>query len=201
MIQPIVEGHGEVPAVPVLLRKLGELMQIPYVPVASPIRQKRSQLTQEAGLKRAVQMARAQPGCKAILVMFDADDDCPKEVAPKFLTWAQEAAAPLPCSVVIPNREYEGWFLAGLESLLEQRGIQPAVPYNQNPEAKRDAKGELEDRLGGGFRYFEKTDQPSFTALADWSLIHGRSRSFRKMVKETRRLFHASGLQPSAWPN
>ncbi len=201
MIQPIVEGHGEVPAVPVLLRKLGELMQIPHVAVGSPIRQKRSQLTREDGLKRAVQMARAQPGCKGILVMFDADDDCPKEVAPNFLKWAQEAAAPLPCSVVIPNREYEGWFLASLESLLEQRGIHPAEPYDKDSEAKRDAKGELEDRFGGGFRYFEKTDQPSFTALADWSLVHARSRSFRKMVKETRNLFRGSGLQPSAWPN
>jgi len=200
MIQPIVEGHGEVPAVPILLRKLAELMEVPYVQVGSPIRQKRSQMTQEGGLKRAVQMARSQPGCEAILVMFDADDDCPKLDAPRFLKWAQEAATPLPCSVVIPNREYESWFLACLESLPARSGIQPALPYDKDPEKTRDAKGELEDRFGCGFRYFEKTDQPRLTALADWGLVHARCRSFRKMAKESRTLFVASGLRPSAWP-
>jgi hypothetical protein len=201
MIQPIVEGYGEVPAVPVLLRRLAGLMEIPYLNVGSPIRSKRTQLTQEEGLKNAVQMARSQPGCTGIIVMFDADDDCPKELAPRILKWAQDAARPLPCSVVLPKREYEGWFLACLESLLEARGIQPAVPYDKDAETKRDAKGELESRFGEKFRYYERTDQPALSALADWALVHARSRSFRKMAKETRSLFIAAGLAPSCWPN
>ena len=201
MIQPIVEGYGEVPAVPVLLRRLAELMDISFVKVGSPIRSKRTLLTQEEGLKNTVQMARSQPGCTGIIVLFDADDDCPKELAPKILKWAQEAANPLPCSVVLPKREYEGWFLACVESLLEARGIQPALPYDKDAEAKRDAKGELESRFGGEFRYYERTDQPAFSALADLALVHARSRSFRKLAKETRSLFIAAGLAPSSWPN
>jgi len=200
MIQPIVEGHGEVPSIPILLRRLANLMGIPSVKIGSPIRSTRSQLTQEAGLKRYVSMARLEPGCKAILIMFDADDICPKEAVPKILVWAQEAANPLPCAVVLPNREYEAWFLGCVESLLEARGIQPAIPYDKNCETKRDAKGELETRFGEGFRYFARTDQPAFTALANWALVYERCRSFRKMTKEARKLFVAEGHQPHAWP-
>ena len=52
MIQPIVEGHGEVPAVPVWVRKLAELMGIPFVPVGAPFRSNRSQLGHKDGLQR-----------------------------------------------------------------------------------------------------------------------------------------------------
>lgn len=201
MIQPIVEGHGEVPSVPVLVRKLGELMGIPFVPVGAPFRSKRSQLGQKDGLQRVIGRAREEPGCTAILILFDADDDCPKEEAPKFLQWAQEAAAPLPCAVVLANREYEAWFLGNLEVLLQKRGVKPALPYDKDPETKRDARGELESRFGRDFHYVEKEDQPAFTALTDWALVYQRCRSFQKMAKEARRLFLACGLNPVPWPN
>ena len=201
MIQPIVEGHGEVPAVPVLVRRLGELMGIPHVPVGAPFRSKRSQLAQKDGLQRVIMRARDEPDCAAILILFDADDDCPKTEAPKLLRWAMEAAAPLPCALVMANREYEAWLLGSLEVLLRARGVEPAQSYEGDPEIKRDAKGELESRFGRNFYYIEKKDQPAFTALADWVLVHERCRSFRKMSKETRRLFIACGLNPAAWPN
>jgi hypothetical protein len=200
MIQPIVEGHGEVPAVPVLIRKLAELMGIPFVQVGAPFRSKRSQLAQKDGLQRVIGRAREEPGCKAILVLFDADDDCPKEEAPKLLRWAEEAAAPSPCALIMAKREYEAWFLGNLEVLLEARGIEPAHPYENDPETKRDARGELESRFGSDFYYVEKEDQPSLTALTDWALVHARCRSFRKMTKEVRRLFLASDLNPVVWP-
>lgn len=199
MIQPIVEGHGEVPAVPVLVRKLAELMDVPFVSVGHPIRSKRSQLAQEDGLRRAIAMARAQPGCRAILILFDADDDCPKTEAPKLLQWATAAAAPLPCSLVMAKREYEAWFLGCAEVLLRARNVSPAQPFAGDPEAKRDAKGELEGLFGKDFHYVEKEDQPSLTALADWKLVHQRCRSFRKMAKETRRLIEACGLTATEW--
>lgn len=200
MIQPIVEGHGEVPAVPVLVRKLGELMGIPFVPVGAPFRSKRSQLGQKDGLQRVIGRARGEPNCKALLVLLDADDDCPKEEAPKLLTWAEEAAAPLPIALVMANREYEAWLLGCVEVLLKARTITPALPYDKDPEGKRDARGELESRFGRDFNYVEKKDQPAFTALADWKLVHERCRSFRKMAKEASRLFVACGLTPLVWP-
>ena len=58
MIQPIVEGHGEVSAVPILMRRLGELMGLPYVHIAAPIRRPRSKLVQESGLQQAIELAK-----------------------------------------------------------------------------------------------------------------------------------------------
>jgi len=201
MIQPIVEGHGEVSAVPVLVRRLAELMEIPYVRVGAPFRSKRSQLIQKEGLQTVISRAREEPDCAAILILFDADDDCPKKEAPKLLQWAEEAAAPLPCALVMANREYEAWFLGSLEVLLLERGVKTAQSFEEDPETKRDAKGELESRFGRDFYYIEKEDQPAFTALTDWALVHQRCRSFRKMSKETRRLFVACGLNPAPWPD
>lgn len=198
MIQPIVEGHAEVQAVPVLLRKLAVSMGVAFVKIGSPLRCARSQLAREDGMKRAVQMARRQTDCQGILVLLDADDDCPKTEADRLLAWVKEAAAPVPGTVVMAKREYEAWLLASAENLMAARGVSQPTPYERDPEGKRDAKGELERRLG--LIYSEKRDQPALTALADWSLVHQRCRSFRRMVKETRRLFISCGLAPQAWP-
>ena len=200
MIQPIVEGHGEVSAVPVLLRKLAELMRVPALAVGRPIRAPRSKLTQQEGMTKYVQMARSQEGCRGILVMFDADDLCPKTESEQVRQWAAVAATPIPCSLVLPNREYEGWFLACIEVLMQYRAIQPVQQFAGNPDDKRGAKEAVEDLMGEGFRYIERADQPSFTAQADWLLVHERSRSFRKMAKEVQRLLGLCGYAPIQWP-
>ena len=57
-IQPIVEGHGEVSAVPVLLRRFANLAQAFALDINAPIRRKRSELVQETGLRRSIQLAR-----------------------------------------------------------------------------------------------------------------------------------------------
>ena len=57
MIQPIVEGHGEVQAVPVLLRRLIPELGC-YVEIGSaPIRQRRSEIVREHDFKRAIRLA------------------------------------------------------------------------------------------------------------------------------------------------
>jgi hypothetical protein len=50
-IQPIVEGHGEVPAVPILLRRLRDMCGAFGIEVNRPIRATRSQLVREDTLK------------------------------------------------------------------------------------------------------------------------------------------------------
>ena len=174
-------------------------MGIPFVEVGSPIRRPKSSLLKEGELKRAVALARRQSGCRAILVLLDADDDCPKTAARPLATWAQEAAGDVPCSVVLANREYESWLIASLDTLLPSSATQRSAARVDDPEAKRDAKGELESALQ--INYSERQDQPRLTAHADLSCVHHRSRSFRKMAKEARRLFVVLGLRPSAWPN
>lgn len=163
-IQPIVEGHGEVSAVPVLLRRLRDEAGAFGLDVNAPIRRKRSDLVAEGGVRKAVRLALLQPECKAVLILFDSDDDCPKDLAPQIEGWARSEAGTVPCVVVLAHREYEAWFLATMESLRGKKGIlQDAVSHPQ-PETPRDAKGYLEQQMAPGRSYSETSDQAGFTA-------------------------------------
>jgi hypothetical protein len=200
MIQPVVEGHGEVSAVPVLIRNLSNLMNVYDVQVGPPIRRPRSKLVKKDTLEQAVELAKIQTGCRAIVVLLDADDDCPKTLAPNLQLWASQAALPLACSVVLANREYEGWFLSCIESLRGCRGISTSAASELNPEEIRDAKGRLEGKMSAGRKYLETADQVALSAQANWATVHSNCRSFRKFTKETRHLLLNCGRQPTIWP-
>ena len=186
MIQPIVEGHGEVDAVPLLLRRLAEEMGIPALDVGTPIRRPRARFLTREGIEQAANLARKRQGCQALLFLFDADDDCPRELAPKLDQWARELSQPMQARMVLANREYEAWLL----------------PHNWpgNREAVRDAKGKLEQSVGPSFRYDERTDQARLTHAADLRVAFDRCRSFKKLVKEVRALLALMGLNPTPWP-
>lgn len=77
-IQTIVEGHGEVEALPVL-RRFIDAAQVWTVGVGQPIRRPRNRLVQEDGVRRAVRLALEQPECGAVLVLLDGNSDCPAE--------------------------------------------------------------------------------------------------------------------------
>ena len=82
-IQPVVEGHGEVEAVPILLRRLIAEAQAWRIQAGKSIRRTRHQLVHEPELERSVHIALEQPDCGAILILFDGDDDCPAELGPR----------------------------------------------------------------------------------------------------------------------
>ena len=170
-IQPIVEGHGEVGAVPVLLRRLLEEVQAWEIRVNRPIRRTRSQFIQRNELEKTVELARHQTNCGAILILFDSDNDCPAELGPMVQGWAVGASGGVPCEVVMAHREYESWFLAAIESLRGQRGIRTDADPHPVPEIPRGAKEQLEARMHVGGSYMETTDQPAFSAL--FSMIAG----------------------------
>lgn len=197
-IQPIVEGHGEVQAVPVLLRRLLAEAEIWEVDVGKPIRRRRNELATEEGIARSISLAHSKPNCAAILVLFDSDDDCPAQLGPKVQEWADAAARGTPCAVCIAHREYEAWFLATLDSIGAQWGEDDVQPH-PDPESPRGAKGEIERRmLGRGYK--ETTHQPKFSDYFCLSDAFKRSRSFRKLVKSFGALTSAMGQPPDVWP-
>lgn len=102
----IVEGHGEVTAAPILMRRLlWDHAQVYDLNVGSPvIRRTQSQLRREADVQAAVRLALVQPECAAVLVLFDGEDDCPVELAAQVRPWARAAAGQVPCDVVIAYR-------------------------------------------------------------------------------------------------
>lgn len=200
IIQPIVEGQGDEAAVPLLLRRLQDEAQSWGFEVRRPHRRRRTQLVKKDSLQNAVRVAALQDNCAGILILFDADDDCPAELGPSLELWAREAAGEIPCAVIMANREYEAWFLASIEALRGTAAILPDATSHPEPEAPRDAKGELERRMSHGASYSPTVDQPAMTARLDLNNAYRRCRSFRKLVKAFGALAAAAGVAPEVWP-
>ena len=199
-IQPIVEGHGEVRAFPVLLRRLVHETEAWAVGVGRPIRRPRPRLVDETGVRQAVRLALARPDCGAVLLLLDGDDDCPADLGPSVQDWATVAAGGAPCRVVLAHREYEAWFLAAVESLRGRRGIGIDAESHPAPESPRGAKEQLEARMRPGATYLETTDQPAFSELFSLPAAYRRSRSFRKLADSVAHLVRAMGHDVGAWP-
>jgi hypothetical protein len=200
-LYPIVEGHGEVTAAPVLLRRLlHDQAECYSMDVGAPIRRTQSQFRSKETVQAAVRLAKLQPQCAAIVILFDGDDDCPKELGETVRAWAKEAAGDTPCDVVIAYREYETWFLAALESLRGKYGIRGDAAAPANPESRRDAKGWLEDFMPRHRAYSETSDQAGMSDAFDMGLAHQRNRSFRKLVKALGDLLTQLGQPLPVWP-
>lgn len=190
-IVSIVEGDGEVAALPVLLRRVGAWLSPDVgIELPQPIRVRRDRFLsreREDEFRRYVLLAAAKCGDNGwILVLLDADDACPANLGPLVL---QRVCAIVPhrrVSVVLANREYEAWFLAAAGSLHGERGFAFDNPRDFDPERPRDAKGWLAERMASG-AYHPKVDQPAFSALIDLQQAFDRSRSFRKLCSEWRK--------------
>jgi len=85
-IAPVVEGHGEVEALPVLLRRIANDLGVYDIEICRPNRVPRSILATRAGIVSAVHQAAYRVGSRGgVLVLFDADDDCPKDLVQQLL--------------------------------------------------------------------------------------------------------------------
>jgi hypothetical protein len=186
-IGAIVEGNGEVDAVPVLLRRLAQRNEI-RIRVQSPFRVPRGKLVQERELRRAVEAVARQIGPRGpILVLLDADDDCILKLAADLSCWARVERPDREIAVVLANQEFEAWFLAALESLRGRRRIHRDASWVGDPETVRHAKAQLESRMSQP-RYSPTVDQAALAALMDIDLARSRSRSFDKFCREVERL-------------
>jgi hypothetical protein len=183
-IVPIVEGHSEVKSVPVLMRRFLQLHSIYDVVIERPIRVKRQQVIKEGQLERAIARALIRPNCRAIVIILDADDDCPKELAPSLLWRAKKVSPSTLVSVVLPKSEFESWFLGSIESLRCVRFLSDTATPPPDAEALRDAKGQLTNMMEGGRVYIEVDDQPAFAATFDFKRAYENCRSFRKFQKD-----------------
>ena len=199
VIQSLVEGYGEVTALPVLLRRLQEVAVQFGFQINRPFRRKRHELTTEASVRQSVGLALV-PDCAAILIVFDSDDDPACTIGPNVQRWAQAEAGPVPCQVVAITREYEAWLISAIESLRGISGISPGASSHPAPETVRDAKGALEACMLPRSFYSPTVDQATLTAHLELAEVHRRCRSFRKMVKAFGVLAQAAGAPIGNWP-
>jgi hypothetical protein len=185
-IASIVEGHGETRALPVLLRRLDECLPAGvYAQPLPPIRVHRDRfLNRDDEFRKQLLLAAAKCGDQGwILVLLDADDDCPATLAAVLLERARVHVGHRRISVVIANREFEAWFIAAARSLDGHRGFHCPAMGPVDAEIPRDAKGWVGSRMDSG-TYSEVLDQPAFAAKMDLQQAHDNSRSFRKLCKE-----------------
>lgn len=193
-IYPIVEGRGEVRAVPILLRRFAfDVYKNFAFHVLEPYRLPRGRMLTEGHLEQAVEFAarklQQQEGSGAIFVLLDANDDCPAKLGPALLDRVTKARTDRRASVVIAKSEYEAWFLAAARSLRRVPDVSDNAEPPEKPEAIRDAKRFLERNLMvEGARYSETVDQPRFTAMFDFDEA-AACPSFKKLRRDIADLF------------
>ena len=145
-VASVVEGHGEVEAVPLLLRRFAAQWD-PSVPFEAlkPVRIARSKLLKQGELERAIELAAYKAPEGGVLVLIDCDDDCPAQLGPTLLRRAVPVVHN--AAVVIAKSEFESWFLAAAESIAGHRGLRDDLTTPQDVESIRDAKGWLKRQM------------------------------------------------------
>lgn len=180
----IVEGHGEVEATPVLIRRIAHSLSF-YIPIACHVRRiNKSQLLQPGELEKAVEALTRQIGRNhPLLILLDADRDCPSDLASRLRVRCHTAHADVTISIVIAHKEYEAWFLAAAKSLAGQCGLTGQIECPADPESIRGAKEWLTARMPPGVSYSPARHQAVYSGLMDLSEAR-QARSFRKLEKE-----------------
>jgi len=192
----IVEGHGDVEAVPILLRRLAQERQLYTIKILKPVRCPRNKFvrgnaidTQE--LSRAVQLAGKKLATYhpvALLLLIDADEACPALMGPQLCNAIREVEPRIPLGVVLAKREFEAWLVASISSIAQHEGIAPPAHPPADPETLNDPKGYLGQHIFPDGKYSETVDQPRFSDVFDMHQAEVCS-SFRKFRREVDRLF------------
>jgi len=165
-IAPIVEGYGEVHAVPILLQRLlRELRADSSLRVNPALRVKTgSFLKDQVYFARYLELAarKAKSHVRgSVLILLDCEDDCPALVGPRLAAAAVKVRNDVPITIALAHREYETWFLAAARSLRGVGGLPADLEPPAAPESVRDAKGWLGSRMPAG--YNAPNDQSAFT--------------------------------------
>jgi hypothetical protein len=188
VIVPIVEGDGEVDAVPNLLYKLLHRHDCFDFHVARPKNAHgRGNLTAPGGVERFVLLALLEPHCEGVLVLLDADEDCAYTLANGLARRIAALTPQKPVVIIAAKCEYESWFLASLPTiagiLLEGRpGLKTELTYpDDRIEFLVGVKGWLSRNFQSGRIYKETLDQLPMTRLIDLNLALPKSRSLRRL--------------------
>jgi Domain of unknown function (DUF4276) len=193
----VVEGHGDIEAVPIVVRRIAEQILPPViVQVTAPLRTPKSKLVKPGELERAVELAaRRVAGGGGVLVVLDSDDDCPAQIGPALLARAAGVRNGLPVAVVVAKSEFESWFVAAAESIAGSVGLPVGLQAPVDPESIRGAKEWLTQWMIGTRSYSPTLDQPTLARQFDLVMAR-RADSFDKFHRETARLL---AQLPDVW--
>ncbi len=184
----IVEGHGEIDALPELIRRVASLVQPEQVVLCpSPLRVKRDRFLkfdQEEDFARYLGLAagKMRRAGDSVFILLDSEGECPVTYAQDILTNARQVIGHVPIHVILAHHMYENWFVAAGNSISGQQGLQAALTAPQDPE-NRSGKGWIKSNLESGRKYTEPIDQPILTKHFDLEEAMA-CRSFRKCRRE-----------------
>ncbi len=160
----LVEGHGEVDAVANLIARMWRERGAPF-PWMPPRRwlnlhqwQPRSG---RGGVAGGAGFVRSKPAARALLILRDEDDGCPRERAPRVTRQLAGLGLPFPVAYVLLRPEYEVLFLPCLREL--------GFPEWDGAtwESRRGIKEWLSSHLPPGRRYKPTLDQARYTRGLD----------------------------------
>ena len=185
LIVPIVEGHGEWEALPLLLRRILSESDAGSLPsVNPPIRIKAGSFLRDHDYFAryfSLAAAKAAQGKGTVLILLDCEDDCPAELGPRLMAMAQAVRSDVPLLVTLAHREFETWFLTAAESLQGCCGLPADLEAPSNPEAIRGAKEWLGERMREP--YDPITHQVKFVARLNLQKA-ARNLSFARLVSK-----------------
>ncbi len=200
-VVPIVEGPTEEQCIKILLSRLWKNVKpvedTSVLAVLKPLPTKRSSLIKigDSELPKQIQLAANslrdalwQPAVDKgfILLMLDAEEDCPATLGPLLLKRAKEARADLDIACVLPKRELENWFKAAAASLGGVCGLPPDLAAAG--DAEHGSGGEWltsqKRRLGRNSKYTKPDDAVELAKAMDLALCRANSPSFRKLCRE-----------------
>ena len=170
----MVEGQGEKDAVQNLITRLWTDLGLPQTHWSEPWRYSSSKTKEH--VIQACNRLRRRGDVAALLVLRDADDDCPKTLGPEMAQWLRAENLPFPSAAVLLCREYETLFLPCLASMggtpLPRASDEktPGMSFSHDYERRRGVKELLRKHLPSK-RYKPTLDQLMLTRSINFNDI------------------------------
>jgi hypothetical protein len=198
-IAPIVEGQTEQGCVEPLLHRIWvELLHQPErLQVVEPFRSQRDTLVhangqvltdgiQKAFLKLQQKKRKDAEAQLLLLILLDAEGDCPATLGPRLLQTARLARSDADIACVLAKRELENWFKAAAASLAGMCGLPndlsvPANPEEGSGDAWLTRQIQRQDRRR---KYTKPADAVELARRMDLQLCRDHSPSFDKLCRE-----------------
>ncbi len=188
---PIVEGQGEVEALPALLHRIAEAAGYQgQLIVNPPWRVKSGSFLNDRDYffkQVSFVAAKAKGRNGVVLILLDCDDvhHCPATLGPDLLQRTQSIRPDVPVLVSLAWREYETWFLTAARSLSGHAGLPATLEPPPAPDGIRGAKEWLGQHMSD--RYDPITHQIAFTRLFDLEQARA-NRSFDRLYRRVEEL-------------
>ena len=198
-IAPIVEGHTEASCVERLLQRIWTQLLVgpERLQVLLPSRGHRDALIHPTGTNLAEKVEEAfeklnlhlrqdPSGRGLLLLLLDAEGDCPAELAPRLLATGRQTRGDADIACVLPKRMLENWILAGASTLAGINDLPSSLPARDQFEECRGATW-LEEQLRSRNRarkYKKRTDAERFVRALNLQECRANSPSFDKLCRE-----------------